>query len=101
MGILHLSGKNYPVKRDLNVKQDGKSVQSHLKSTIPNGGTGNMPDVTVNDGDNYILPDCGFTAPSGQIFDQWDVGGTKYNVGAASATLQQIVQSKRFGNLPL
>ncbi len=73
-------GKNYPVKRDLNVKARWKSV-SHTLKFSPNGGTGNMPDVTVNDGDNYILPDCGFTAPSGQIFDQWDVGGTKYNVG--------------------
>ena len=46
-----------------------------------NGGGGNMPDVTVNDGDNYTLPSCGFTPPAGQVFDQWEADGTKYNPG--------------------
>ena len=40
-----------------------------------------MPDVTVNDGDNYTLPPCGFTPPAGQVFDQWEADGTKYNPG--------------------
>ncbi len=30
---------------------------------------------------NYKLPDCEFTAPDGQEFDQWEVNDVKYNEG--------------------
>lgn len=53
----------------------------HTVSFDKNGGGGAMPDVTVNDGDNYTLPPCGFTPPAGQVFDQWEADGTKYNPG--------------------
>ena len=39
-----------------------------------NGGTGEMPKVTVVKNKNYTLPDCGFTAPEGKAFDKWDLG---------------------------
>lgn len=47
----------------------------------PNGGTGSMKAVTVKAGTNYILPACGFTAPAGQKFKAWEIGGRSYNVG--------------------
>ncbi len=47
----------------------------------PNGGTGSMKSVTVKAGTNYILPACGFTAPAGQKFKAWEIGGRSYNVG--------------------
>ena len=47
----------------------------------PNGGTGSMKAVTVKAGTNYILPACGFTAPAGQKFKVWEIGGRSYNVG--------------------
>ncbi|MBQ7825419.1 MAG: InlB B-repeat-containing protein [Clostridia bacterium] len=36
-----------------------------------NGGTGEMASVTVNAGDSYTFPECGFTAPEGKVFDSW------------------------------
>lgn len=40
-----------------------------------NGGTGTMTDDIVTAGQNtgyvYTLPECGFTAPEGMIFDHW------------------------------
>ena len=45
-----------------------------------NGGTGNIDTVEVNEGDNYKLPECTFTAPDGKEFDKWSV-----TVGSAQA----------------
>ena len=45
------------------------------------GGSGSMASVTVKAGANYILPDCGFTAPADQEFKAWEIGGTEYKVG--------------------
>ena len=46
-----------------------------------NGGSGSMEPVTVNAETNYILPECGFTAPADQEFKAWEIGGTEYKVG--------------------
>ena len=46
-----------------------------------NGGSGSMGPVTVKAGANYILPECGFTAPADQEFQAWEIGGTEYKVG--------------------
>ena len=46
-----------------------------------NGGSGSMGPVTVKAGANYILPECGFTAPADQQFKAWQIGGTEYKVG--------------------
>ena len=45
------------------------------------GGSGSMDSVTVKTGANYILPACGFTAPTDQEFKVWEIGGTEYKVG--------------------
>ena len=45
------------------------------------GGSGSMDSVTVKAGTNYILPECGFTAPADQEFNAWEIGGTEYKVG--------------------
>ncbi len=45
------------------------------------GGSGSMEPVTVKAGTNYILPACGFTAPTDQEFKAWEIGGTEYKVG--------------------
>ena len=45
------------------------------------GGSGSMASVTVKAGTNYILPDCGFTAPTDQQFKAWEIGGTECKVG--------------------
>ena len=46
-----------------------------------NGGSGSMEPVTVKAETNYILPECGFTAPTNQEFKAWEIGGTEYKVG--------------------
>ncbi len=46
-----------------------------------NGGSGSMGSVTVKAGTNYILPECGFTAPTDQEFKAWEISGTEYKVG--------------------
>ena len=46
-----------------------------------NGGSGSMEPVTVKAETNYILPACGFTAPTDQEFKAWEIGGTEYKVG--------------------
>ena len=46
-----------------------------------NGGSGSMGPVTVKAGANYILPECGFTAPADQEFKAWEIGGTEHKVG--------------------
>ncbi|MDP0995290.1 hypothetical protein, partial [Klebsiella pneumoniae] len=40
-----------------------------------------MADVTKNAGETYVLPECGFTAPTGKEFKAWEVGGVEKAVG--------------------
>ena len=52
-----------------------------------NGGSGSMEPVTVKAETNYILPECGFTAPANQEFKAWEIGGTEYKVGDSYTVL--------------
>ena len=52
-----------------------------------NGGSGSMGPVTVKEGANYILPECGFTAPADQEFKAWEISGTEYKVGDSYTVL--------------
>ena len=49
----------------------------------PNGGSGSMDSVSVNEEESYTLPENGFTAPNGKFFDAWQVNGKKYAPGTA------------------
>ena len=51
------------------------------------GGNGSMEPVTVKARTNYILPDCGFTAPADQEFKAWEIGGAEYKVGDSYTVL--------------
>ena len=55
-------------------------VTTYTVSFDANGGTGTMADVTNISG-NYTLPDNGFTAPEGQRFKAWSVGGVEKAAG--------------------
>ena len=46
----------------------------------PNGGTGDMADVTVVKNTDYTLPECTFTAPDGKEFDKWNLGAAGESV---------------------
>ena len=68
-----------------------------------NGGSGSMADVTKNVGETYVLPDCGFTAPTGKAFKAWEVGGVEKAVGDnitvnANTTVKAIWKDKLITN---
>ena len=60
---------------------DGEPLADFIITFNGNGGSGSMGPVTVKAGTNYILPECGFTAPADQEFQAWEIGGTEYKVG--------------------
>ncbi|MDO5043988.1 MAG: InlB B-repeat-containing protein [Coriobacteriia bacterium] len=41
----------------------------------PGEGTGEMDDQLVPENDNYVLPECSFTAPEGKEFKAWSIEG--------------------------
>ena len=43
-----------------------------------NGGSGTMASITVSEGTQYTLPECGFTAPAGMLFKEWSIADTTY-----------------------
>ena len=60
---------------------DGEPLADCTITFNAGGGSGSMGPVTVKAGANYILPECGFTAPTDQEFKAWEIGGTEYKVG--------------------
>ncbi|MBP5167351.1 MAG: InlB B-repeat-containing protein [Oscillospiraceae bacterium] len=54
------------------------SFNVHYRS---NGALGTMDSASVLRGLTHTLPDSGFTAPSGMIFDTWEIGGAHYAPG--------------------
>ena len=60
---------------------DGEPLADFIITFNGNGGSGSMGPVTVKAGTNYILPECGFTAPTDQEFKAWEISGTEYKVG--------------------
>ncbi len=46
----------------------------------PNGGSGTMEDLTVTTSE-FTLPECGYTPPTGCVFDCWRIGIDDYAVG--------------------
>ena len=60
---------------------EGKPLADFTITFNGNGGSGSMEPVTVKAGTNYILPACGFTAPTDQEFKAWEIGGAEYKVG--------------------
>lgn len=60
---------------------EGASLADWTITFNAGGGSGNMDSVTVKAGTNYILPACGFTAPTDQEFKAWEISGTEYKVG--------------------
>ncbi len=63
-----------------------------------NGGTGTMITAEVNEGEEYTLPECGFTAPSNKTFKAWSVGGEEKQPGdkitvSANTTVTAVWQN--------
>lgn len=60
------------------VSDTAKNSEAYIITFNANGGTGSMDTVTLTPGEDgtaaYSLPDCGFTAPEGKVFNGWDQG---------------------------
>ena len=66
---------------------DGAQLADCTITFNAGGGSGSMEPVTVKVRTNYILPECGFTAPADQQFKAWEIGGTEYKVGDSYTVL--------------
>ena len=84
-GIEYNAGDGYVVLGNTEIKalwKDSAVIPTTFTITFnANGGTGSMEPVTVEEGSRYVLPACGFTAPDGQEFKAWEIGGIEYNAG--------------------
>ena len=60
---------------------EGASLADCTITFNAGAGSGSMDSVTVKARANYILPECGFTAPTDQEFKAWEISGTEYKVG--------------------
>lgn len=65
-----------------------------------NGGSGSMGPVTVKAGTNYILPACGFTAPTNQEFKAWQIDGTEHPVNAPVTVTADITVKALWEDAP-
>ncbi|MCR5460410.1 MAG: InlB B-repeat-containing protein [Acetatifactor sp.] len=63
-------------------------LKEYTVSFQANGGSGSMDGATVKSGEQYTLPACKFTAPSGFAFDCWKIDGVNYQVGAKVTVLK-------------
>ena len=84
-GVEYNAGDGYVVLGNTEIKalwKDSAVIPTTFTITFnANGGTGSMEPVTVEEGSRYVLPACGFTAPDGQEFKAWEIGGVEYNAG--------------------
>ncbi len=84
-GVEYNAGDGYVVLGNTEIKalwKDSAVIPTTFTITFnANGGTGSMEPVTVEEGSRYVLPACGFTAPAGQEFKAWEIGGVEYNAG--------------------
>ena len=72
-----------PVTSDLILYADWEEVVPTTILFDANGGEGEQEPGYADIGEEFILPECTFTAPAGYAFDCWQLSGTedKYNPG--------------------
>ena len=79
--VRYAEDRNHFASPDTEVVVGEGEARSFTITFNANGGTGSMEPVTVEEGSRYPLPACGFTAPDGQEFKAWEIGGIEYNAG--------------------
>ena len=67
---------------DVKIRAEYKTVYTVIYDA--NGGLGYMEEEYVASGDKLTLPECGYTAPDGMVFDKWELGkpGDKVSITA-------------------
>ena len=79
---------------------EGASLADRTITFNAGAGSGSMDSVTVKAGANYILPECGFTAPADQEFQAWEIGGTEYPVNAPVTVTADITVKALWKDAP-
>ena len=79
---------------------EGASLADCTITFNAGAGSGSMDSVTVKAGANYILPECGFTAPADQQFKAWEIGGTEYPVNAPVTVTADITVKALWKDAP-
>ena len=82
-GDLLAPGATINVTEDIEIFAQWKEKEV-IKYTVTfnaNGGTGNMNDIEVVEGQQLTLPACTFIAPEGKEFDCWIIRNNLYQVG--------------------
>ena len=72
----------------------------YMVSFDANGGTGSMETVMVEDGSEYSLPECTFTAPAGQEFDCWTIDGSSHAVGDQVTVTANVTVTAAWKDIP-
>ena len=82
-GTEYAPGADLKVSRDTTVTAIWENIPAakHTVSFAANEGSGSMTPVEVEDGTEYTLPACTFTAPSNKTFKAWSVGGDEKQPG--------------------
>jgi len=79
---------------------EGASLADCTITFNAGAGSGSMDSVTVKAGANYILPECGFTAPADQQFKAWEIDGTEYPVNAPVTVTADITVKALWEDVP-
>ena len=82
---------------DLDLYAQWKDLTQYTVSFDANGGSGTMAAVSIYTGDQYTLPECGFTAPEGKEFEKWDLGAPGEKITITGDT----VVKAQWKNLPI
>ena len=79
---------------------DGAQLADCTITFNAGGGSGSMEPVTVKARTNYILPECGFTAPADQQFKAWEIDGTEHPVNAPVTVTADITVKALWKDAP-
>ena len=71
----------YPISGNTTVTAQWRGVPCTI-TYVANGGTGTMQNGIAYAGEEFTLPECGFTAAEGMQFKAWSIDGKEYAVGA-------------------
>ena len=75
------AGTKVTINEDTNIVAVYEDIMLNV-SFLAGEGSGSMDPVAIKEGNTYVLPDCGFTAPAHKVFKCWSIGGDEYEVGA-------------------
>ena len=84
-------GEKVEVSADTTVKAIWKDASDCTISFDSNGGSGEMAKFIIRAGEELALPECGFTAPKGKVFDCWSLGAPGEKVEITEDTVIQAI----------